>query len=330
MESKAVTKREEKKSLTVQDFKSLYYQMNAKPDTEVKVFSDSRLVEVGDIKDLHDRISEKLKNHTLAGIIVSIKVSFSDKRVLDLNSWSEFNATKWNTSAFTNHVEIQWDFNVVMPNYNNPQRHTLKVRIGTEVKPTELFQIMVVSGSDIQYEEAKARVVAKIDYINSVLSTELLNIVQSWYETLPLVKKKQKLARLVDRYDYVLLYAISFLSNTAGVLIGLLLLKFSIYSNLIISTKSILLDLGIVLAILWVSVYFFGFIGELVAVNIRHLAHQISTSRMFSITRGDKNQINKQDGKNNSIVLSVFAQVGIALIVNVILIIINVVFNTLS
>src|SRR4051812_16573484 len=86
-----------KPRLSLQDFKSLYYYLNAKPDTEIKIFNKSRVIEIADIIRLNDNVNGKLNNHELAGSIATIKVAFTDKRILDISSWNEFLVTQWDS-----------------------------------------------------------------------------------------------------------------------------------------------------------------------------------------------------------------------------------------
>ena len=50
--------------IDLETFKSYYYQMNAKPDTETKVFKEHKKVTLTKIRDLIERMNAKLENHT--------------------------------------------------------------------------------------------------------------------------------------------------------------------------------------------------------------------------------------------------------------------------
>jgi len=44
--------------------------------------------------------------------------------------WKEFERTNWDNMVDTiESVSIRWDIEIKMPNYESPQRHTIKLRI---------------------------------------------------------------------------------------------------------------------------------------------------------------------------------------------------------
>jgi hypothetical protein len=312
-----------KPKLTIQDFKSLYYHLNAKPDTEIKVFQKSRILELPDLIRLNDQINEKLSNHELAGSFATIKVSFTDKKILDISSWNEFLATQWDSHACITHIEAQWDFNVVLPKYELPQRHTLKIRFGSRIKANEIVQIMLNTDSDIKTEELEAKVVCKVDYINSIISTELINLVSDWYKALPLVNEQYKLISFIKKHSTTITYANDMLFDIAGILVGLGILRLVIFFGLYEQSRGILLDIGVALSLLWASVYIFGFFGHIVSMQILHLAHDLSFPSMFNITRHDKNKNLERLKEDNKFIKQTLVKLGSSFIVDIILFILH-------
>ena len=317
----------DKPKLSLQDFKSLYYYLNAKPDTELKLFKESRRIEASDLIRLNDDINEKLSNHKIAGSFATINISFSDKRVLDISSWKEFLDTKWNSPARIKHIEIQWDFNIVLPRYELPQRHTLKIRFGSSIKPNELFQIMINSDSDIKAEEARAKVICKVDYINSVISTELINLVSDWYESLPSLSEQKKLINFLTDHDFDISLLIDLFFDLGGILIGLGILRLIIFYNFYTPSKNIFLDIGIVLSILWASVYIFGYLGHLLGSHTRKNLRNLESASMFNITRGDINENQTKSKENNNIIKKIFRDVFSSIIADFILLILHLIIK---
>ena len=60
--------------IAIKDFKSVFYQLTAKPDTTTRVFSRDVLVELEDIFLLNDRIIEKLRSYPEAGFLINVVV----------------------------------------------------------------------------------------------------------------------------------------------------------------------------------------------------------------------------------------------------------------
>jgi hypothetical protein len=313
-----------KPNLTLQDLKSLYYHLNAKPDTEIKTFNKSRVLEIPDLIRLNDNINEKLNNHQLAGSFATIKISFTDKKILDISSWREFLDTKWDSHACITHIEIQWDFNIVQPRYELPQRHALKLRFGSRIKPREIVHIMLNTDSDIKYHELEAQVVCRVDFINSVISTELINLVSDWYKSLPLVKEQHKLLSFMIKHRSIISDANDVLFDLAGILVGLGILRLIIYFGLYGQSRGILLDIGVALSVLWASVYIFSFFGRVISMQINELLYDLKYPSMFNITRGDKNKNLEKLKEDSKFIQQTLLKVGGSIIADIIMFVLHI------
>ena len=68
------------------NFKSVYYMMNAKPDSKTKIFTSDVCIELGDIEELNELITEKFKSHyNDAGFMINVDVSLENKKSINLS-----------------------------------------------------------------------------------------------------------------------------------------------------------------------------------------------------------------------------------------------------
>ena len=56
---------------SLEDFKAMYYFMNAKPDTQIRLMQGKRKVSIDDIFRLNNEVIQKLQNHDVSGSITS-------------------------------------------------------------------------------------------------------------------------------------------------------------------------------------------------------------------------------------------------------------------
>jgi hypothetical protein len=47
------------------DLKSIFYLMNAKPDSSIQLLEGRKKISLADIRDLNERVQRKLENHNL-------------------------------------------------------------------------------------------------------------------------------------------------------------------------------------------------------------------------------------------------------------------------
>jgi hypothetical protein len=167
------------------DLKALYYLMAGKPDSNIKLFHDPISIEPNDIIELNDNIQEKLQNHNVDAGTTTVTINYTSNETEQFGIWAEFITHKWNTYKEIEEITIKWDFLVSLPTYKFPQRHTIVLKVSSRLTPLHLFQAMFSNDSDDleNIENEIAPVICRIDFINHVLSDELMSIVENWIKS---------------------------------------------------------------------------------------------------------------------------------------------------
>jgi len=78
------------KRLDLDQFKSLYYLLNAKPDSQLRLLKESKVIGFDCIAELNEKVQQKLRTETLETTITTVTVVFKNKRVITFNNWLEF------------------------------------------------------------------------------------------------------------------------------------------------------------------------------------------------------------------------------------------------
>ncbi|WP_335072540.1 hypothetical protein [Nostoc sp.] len=274
-------------NMSLDDLKSLFYQLNAKPDTEIRLLPGKKTLELADIININEQIQTKLRNHDVSASIGAINFILSNKKIKDYSTWAEFERENWNTiNERIQTVTIHWDFVIKLPHYNLPQRHSIKLRLGNYIPPKDMFQLILTSDNIQELIEARSSSVCKVDFINNIIAIELLNVVSNWYEGLrdspessfvhSFFKKQGKFLSEIIRYasTIVLLMIVCQYSNYLFPILG-------IKEEISVET---LQKLFIFLAAIFLTGLFSGFkIENFIDKRVNRFEEYPS----FSITRGD-------------------------------------------
>lgn len=102
--------------VNIEALKSMYYWLNAKPDTHIKVFPQPKLVSSDDIVDLNTKIQSKLENYHLHTNITSITVSLEKGEVKSFNAWEVFLNHHWEVPEKIESISVTWDITIQLPN----------------------------------------------------------------------------------------------------------------------------------------------------------------------------------------------------------------------
>ncbi len=207
---------DERKDLAI--FKSIYYQMNAKPDSMSKAYSKKIVINKDDIIDLNRRINEKIRlNYQNDGYIATVTVSLKDRHVLTFKCWEEFLQHEWTETSCIIGISLQWNFNIRIPDCEKPQNHNLVVKLTNGLRPEEMLNF-IFSGNIEDFDEIELNafpVVARVDFIQTLLGEELINIVGNWVNglnrnddfknpILMLMKKfRQKIALYFEHFSFI-------------------------------------------------------------------------------------------------------------------------------
>lgn len=290
--------------LPKEQLKSLFYLFAGKPDSRIKVYHKPLYLEVSDIVELNDCITRKLRTHNIDAQITSLNIGYEGSDIQEFGTWAEFEDHHWQSPECVEEIVIKWDFMVDLQGYESPQRHTLLVRVSSDMKPGKFMQMMASGNSDDfdQIDVMTAPAFCRVDFINAQISKELTNEVTDWISgrKQPALitdfyywfkKRRQRLAELTHHsvpFMYALLWVSSFLwVNTNN------------YSGAMATP---------VIAI-WLFLGLYGFtpigkLGHILASRVYSALDDISGKKVvFSFTTGDKKvnaesiDVNKKHGK---------------------------------
>ena len=186
-------------TISTNDFRTMVNMINAKPDTDLKLLWEDKKFNLSDLIELNRQIQEKIQNHKVVTNIVKITIVLSDNHMLEFNSWSSFENTNWETSPYTESITITWEMNFLLPSHALPQPHTLKLRLGSPLKPSEMFEVLFTKDyHDIRKEVANA--VCTITFVNPIICNELFGIVIDWHKALSTIFPENKLLGSVKKH----------------------------------------------------------------------------------------------------------------------------------
>jgi len=206
--------------LPKEQLKSLFYLFAGKPDSRMKVFHKPIFIEINDIIELNDCITRKLKTHNIDSQITSLTIGYIGSDIQEYGTWEEFMSHHWQDPECIEELVIKWDFMVSLDSYEIPQRHTLMVRISSDMKPGKFLQMMASGNSDDfdKVDVLSAPAFCRVDFINAQISKELINEVSDWFKArkqpalIPntyywLKKRRQGIAELLH-HSSLLMYAV--------------------------------------------------------------------------------------------------------------------------
>lgn len=287
--------------LDLDTFKSIYYWQNVKPDTQTKFFRTRKKIEISDIFLLNERLNDKISTQNVETYIASINFMLKDGNLRSYGSWEEFKREKWefiNQTVLS--INITWDLTFTIKNFTLPQRHTLKVKLGNSIAPKDMFQMMFTSDEPDEILASQAEGLVKVDFINQMISNELINIVSEWHNGLKSIELGNSYVRFLDKNQKYIINAVSNFTPVLFIFIAY------IYQELLCTSFSFSNELNILsfqrTIFLFAFIYVIGILfGKLFGNWLNKKIHRLEYQTGFLITKGDKNYFDDLKEKNDKI-----------------------------
>lgn len=316
----------------LKNYQAIYYAMNAKPDCKTKIFGKRVIVEMEDLKELNKKITDKFKSHYEdAGFSINVTVSFSDHTSVEFNSWTMFERYDWAENRVVNNITIKWEYNAKLPQYPIPQKHTLVVRIANEIRPEEMFNLLVSGKLEEinQIDQEVCPIIARVDFINSILGEELLSIVSSWQDGLQSNEDDVPMfIKIAKKFRRLIAYMINYIAVICSLFFCYEYLK-EMMNKIDVGTlgeipvteiQEIIFNIIVLVILVWIVNRFF----TLIANMVYSLLGASMEHHTFNITKGDvkrRNEIIKRLNKNAikiiiNIIITIFFNVLCSIIAN--------------
>lgn len=323
----------------IKNYQALYYAMNAKPDSKSKLFGRDIVITKQDLIDLNQQITEKFKSHYQdAGFRININVNFKDRESIEFDSWATFEQYNLSINKAITSILIVWEYNAQLPNYPLPQKHTLTVRLADELRPEEMLNL-VISGKLEEIDKIDQEIcpiVARVDFINSMLGDELLRIVELWQEGLMAPSLDDNMIyKLMKKYSRVLAYVINYSAVFIALFCSVRFFTHWISGIGVEYLRDISIkDAGQITYILIYSIIFclivnkvFRIIANIVFANLRF----VTNNHTFNITNGDRVICQKIEKKLKTTKTTILLNISFTFVFNIICnIISNYVINSIK
>lgn len=269
------------------NFKAVYYLMNAKPDTEIKLFKGKKIISLENIITLNNYLEEKLANHEIEVRSLVINVVLKKGTIISFENFEEFKKFDWNRKEEeTESILIKKDFFIKLPNYTFPQRHTVKIKMGGSLNAADTFTLLLKDEEEVDIDLSD--VVCKIDFINNILAEELFRIVETWYENLE-AREYSKIFHCIVKNKNVLGDISKLLMSLSGIFLWFLIIKNIIFPINIVNydfNRNLIIKIMFSIGMLVALFIIFNFIGFKIDRKIFDIGDKIK-SKKFLITNKD-------------------------------------------
>uniref|UniRef100_UPI0039EACF17 hypothetical protein n=1 Tax=Clostridium perfringens TaxID=1502 RepID=UPI0039EACF17 len=277
-----------------EELKALFNIFNGRPDSTTRIFPKDVLITIPDLFLLRDKMNEKLDQYALYGSIQTLDVRFEGNKFQQFSDWSQFESYNWSSSNVIDSITLKWDFMIKFNSYSIPQRHTVVVRLSSELRPEQLFQMMI-SGKieDLDsIDKNLSPVMCSVSFVNQLISEEILNIVEEWDKGLKQSSNINNRFKFFRKHKLGTAKTLEFVTNFSGIVIITSLINFLLYKFKLKNISELTIYQLQLLLISFASSYIFlkllARLAHSIGKNIFNSLSQYGDVFTFKITKGDE------------------------------------------
>jgi hypothetical protein len=279
--------------------KLFFHFFSKKPDTISKSFFGNKIITKDDILDLSKMVAEKLKLHSVKDAVFSVIISFKNNKTLTYGSLTQFQKHPFDEPDIIENIIIKYDFLLDLDD-DVPKRYYINIRISGNMSPILVLRsIFSQDPTDIDnIDDMMPSCIVNIGFIDSRMSTELMQLVEDWHKSLRRPVIEGKIIEWIKKHDDITVLIGRYFAVIVGIIIASMILlryKFNILVNFEEYKK-----VAIVLLIFAGIIYVFNRIGKIVARKFVKIINRIGELPVFQITKGDKSNVDKIAQKNTN------------------------------
>ena len=301
------------------DLRAMFHLLAGKPDSKIKLLHRPIFVTADDIVDINRKVFEKLNLHHTGNVVVSATLKFNKEESIQFGTWPEFQCFDWKIPRETEELSLRWDFLLDLQNSSTPRRHTLTVRISKAPRPRDFIQ-MVLSQDPDEDDDIQGRFafcVVRVDFISHRLADELIDVVQSWNESLLQPDAAHGWFARLERWDQWIARAVHY-----SVPVFICWLAIAVLKHLVpthpgpIGTETLRLIAEWTLLSILILYVTSGF-SRFLASKCFQAVNQYGIFVPFKLTNGDQRRLERYALKNRKCIRTVCISAGGAFVLNV-------------
>jgi|GEM_PF-2591925 len=300
----------------------LFRVLVGQPNHAIELFNEPILVGLEDLATLHSQILNKLKHYDVSADEFSATVVLHDTRYEEFGNWDSLAGKDWRIPEQTTSITLKWRFLVQFRGETKPSSHGVTVRLANQPRPFEVMQAMFSKDPDEleRFEIEPAPMTCRVDFVDHLLSQELLSIVSNWHgccrkpePVMPLIEKIQRHA--IELGNTIQTSVLVFAVLVSGAYFYRWSAPFATPTPMpgVVFRSMVLLLAGIGLFL-----YFARGVGRWLAGRVQHYLGRFGRFHIFELTSGDSNRHTTLNAKSRNAFIKFVAAAAAALLWNVV------------
>jgi len=299
-----VPSREFKTSISRDDLRSLFYVFSKKANTISQNFYGKSIIKKDDIIELSSKIFEKLKLNQVDMCTCCIVVALKNNKFLEFGGLEKFTEHTFDEGDVVENIVLKFNF-LMNIDRSVPQHYSMNIRLAGSMSPMFLLRHIFnqVQNDFDDIENMLPSSIVNIDYVEAIMSDELILIVENWYKSRRQVVIEGKIIEWIKKNNNLFPNISSIFCTLVGITISSILLfrhDFSFLNYMGEYRRASILILSF-FGMVWISKY----IGKRVGYSIKKNIQKMGEIPIFQLTKGDLSNLDKiaQNNSNSKIKL---------------------------
>jgi len=291
-------------------------------NTHIELFPKPCLVNTQDLKNLTKLVAAKLGQLQIVptSTVMKVVISYEKDRSFELIGWDQLEVYEWKTPERTNSLILSWEFFYQKSKDSSAELHSLTVRISEALNGMYMLRALLSPDTnDVDRLSIKmAPIVCEVNYVDSLLSRELVQLVSRWNDALRKPISYIAMGDILFKYQGVIKksvkYSLEFLMPLAYICAVYVWMDSQFSYGM--STRFISLC-AIFIMTFFFSIKFSDRFAALMSNLIEKRIERMSKFPVFELTDGDQNKVTEAFARMKSSTIRFWLEMGLSFFINI-------------
>ena len=190
-------------SISIQVLQGIYHELTGKIERVSKSYNQPFKVINTDLEQLHYRIQQAVEQYNVKAETHEFNIFYQNDTQDRFSSFERFKSFNAGSSSAVESVLFKYNFMVILPKTQQPQGYTLSIRIASPISIQEKMRNEMFQLPKIIRLMGNRTAVVTVEYVDYMVSRNLLDNVDLWFQTLSTAKSSPAFDFIRKRSAYI-------------------------------------------------------------------------------------------------------------------------------
>ncbi len=300
-------------TVSLQTVQGIYNELTGKSEEVSKSYDKPIRVRFTDIEQLDHKINQACEQYNIVSGNCSATIYYVDDTRDRFSSFERFRLHNAGSPSPVESILLKYNFLLLLPKTREPQSYTLSVRLASRVAVMRRMEREFFGPpAGIMRLMGNRTAVIEIQYVDYMVARNLLNLVDEWFQCIPVAPEYRVLNWLRQRSHFIP----RFVRFATAMFVGFLIV--TLLPSFVAQDSTDLYGFGVFVSYSLIGVFAAYKASDFFAGLVEDAIDEWTEVSYINITKGDQIEIDKAGRRNTFYVFKAISSLLLSIAVSVV------------